>query len=155
MKAEEHTDMQDEYDFSRGKRGALLPTKGKTRITIYLDDSIVDAFRARAEERGTGYQTMINDALRRHLANTGEQPVTTEALRRLLREELESWFVDTYSQVPSKFRTAARASTVGAKARTTGKRAVGASSKETAKKTTANKKKVRKDAKPSVRITSS
>jgi hypothetical protein len=38
--------MKKEYDFSRGKRGAVLPTAGKTRITIYLDDVILDRFKA-------------------------------------------------------------------------------------------------------------
>ena len=47
--------MKAEYDFSKGKRGTLLPSKGKTRITIYLDDNILEEFRARAEEAGTGY----------------------------------------------------------------------------------------------------
>ena len=46
--------MRDEYDFSKGKRGAILPTKGKTRITIYIDDDILATFRARAEQMGGG-----------------------------------------------------------------------------------------------------
>ena len=41
--------MRDEYDFSKGKRGAVIPTKGKMRITIYIDDDTLAAFRARAE----------------------------------------------------------------------------------------------------------
>ena len=38
-----------EYDFSQGKRGAVLPSSGKTRVTIMLDDDVIEAFRARAE----------------------------------------------------------------------------------------------------------
>ena len=79
--------MQDEYDFSKGKRGSIIPAKGKTRITIYIDDSILDEFRSRAEKAGTGYQTMMNDALKDYLTKTSEQPVTESALRRILKEE--------------------------------------------------------------------
>jgi uncharacterized protein (DUF4415 family) len=64
--------MKAEYDFSEGKRGAILPSKGKTRITIYIDDTVLDEFRTRAEEAGTGYQTMINDALNEYLSNSSE-----------------------------------------------------------------------------------
>jgi len=79
--------MKKEYDFSKGKRGAVIKTRGKTRITIHLDDDVIDAFRVNAEEAGRGYQTLINDALRRHLSSTGK-PVDTKTLRRILREEL-------------------------------------------------------------------
>jgi len=80
--------MKDEYDFSKGKRGALLSSKGITRITIYIDDSVLEEFRARAEETGTGYQTMINDALNEYLSKTSEKPVTETTLRRILHEEI-------------------------------------------------------------------
>ncbi|HEY4490700.1 MAG TPA: BrnA antitoxin family protein, partial [Acidobacteriota bacterium] len=53
--------MRTEYDFSKGKRGALISGKGKTRITIYIDDTVLDEFRARAERSGVGYQTMMNE----------------------------------------------------------------------------------------------
>jgi hypothetical protein len=79
--------MRAEYDFSKGKRGALIPQKGKTRISIYIDNAILEAFRARAERAGTGYQTMMNDALRQYLAET-DRPVTESRLREILREEI-------------------------------------------------------------------
>lgn len=79
--------MKDEYDFSKGKRGAVLSSKGKTRITIYLDDAILEAFRARGEAAGTGYQTLINEALKEYLGQNAEKPVTESALRRILQEE--------------------------------------------------------------------
>lgn len=79
--------MRAEYDFSKGKRGALMPTKGKTRITIYIDDSVLNEFRSRAERTGTGYQTMMNEALRAFLEKN-EQPVTAAVLRQIIREEL-------------------------------------------------------------------
>ncbi len=80
--------MKAEYDFSKGKRGPILPSKGETRITIYIDDTILEEFRSRAEEAGTGYQTMINDALWEYLSQTAEKPVTESMLRRILQEEL-------------------------------------------------------------------
>ncbi len=79
--------MKAEYDFSKGKRGAMLSSKGKTRITIYIDNNILAEFRSRAEEAGTGYQTMINDALKEYLNKSSEKPVTESALRRILQEE--------------------------------------------------------------------
>ncbi|TAN82752.1 MAG: CopG family transcriptional regulator [Gallionella sp.] len=56
--------MKTEYDFSKAKRGAVLEATGKTRISIYLDDDVLAAFRARAEAQGKGYQTLINETLR-------------------------------------------------------------------------------------------
>jgi uncharacterized protein (DUF4415 family) len=55
--------IQRKHDFSRGRRGAVLPTRGKTRITIYLDDEIVQRFKAESERTGRGYQTLINEVL--------------------------------------------------------------------------------------------
>ena len=52
--------MKAEYDFSKGKRGAVIPQKGKTRISIFIDNAVLDEFRARAEKAGIGYQTMMN-----------------------------------------------------------------------------------------------
>ena len=79
--------MKNEYDFSKGKRGAIISSKGKTRITIYLDDSTLEEFRSRAEEAGTGYQTMINNALKEYLSQNSEKLVTESMLRRILQEE--------------------------------------------------------------------
>ena len=80
--------MKAEYDFSKGKRGAVLPSSGnKVRITIRLDRDIVDWFRAKVEEQGGGnYQSMLNDALRKHIERQ-DQPIE-EILRRVVREEL-------------------------------------------------------------------
>jgi hypothetical protein len=79
--------MRAEYDFSKGKRGALVPAKGKTRITIYIDDSVLSEFRTRAERMGAGYQTMMNEALKIFL-EMSEQPITATVLRQIIREEL-------------------------------------------------------------------
>lgn len=79
--------MKKEYDFSQGRRGAVLPTTGKTRITLYLDDIVLAGFRAEAERTGKGYQTLINEALNRVLGLKSE-PLTSEAVRAIVREEL-------------------------------------------------------------------
>jgi hypothetical protein len=79
--------MKAEYDFSKGKRGALIAPKGKTRITIYIDNAVLDEFRARAERAGTGYQTMMNEALKAYLEKS-EPPITEAVLRQVIREEL-------------------------------------------------------------------
>ena len=79
--------MKKEYDFSKAKRGAVLSTEGKTRITIYLDDVVIEHFRALSEMTGKGYQTLLNEALRAHLG-AGDSPLTATALRRIVREEL-------------------------------------------------------------------
>jgi len=57
--------MKKEYDFSKGKRGAIDPTPpGKTRITIRLDNDVLDWFRQQVHLAGGGnYQTLINNAL--------------------------------------------------------------------------------------------
>lgn len=83
--------MKDEYDFSKGKRGAIDPLpKGKTRITIRLDDDVLAWFRQQAEAMGGGnYQTLINQALREYMS--GQREPLEEILRRVVREELESY----------------------------------------------------------------
>ena len=78
--------MKAEYDFSNAKRGAMVPQPGKTRITIYLDDSVIEEFRTRAEFAGKGYQTMINDALKEYLAK--DTDTLEELLRKVIREEM-------------------------------------------------------------------
>lgn len=80
--------MNREYDFRGGKRGAVITApRGKTRITIRLDDQILDWFRDQVERAGSGnYQTLINEILRRHVQNSTESFENT--LRRVIREEL-------------------------------------------------------------------
>lgn len=85
--------MRDEYDFSQAKRARAVPhlarlqaeAKGKSRITIMLDNDVLLAFRARAAAEGIGYQTLINQALRQSM---GSRPVDEDSLRRVLREEM-------------------------------------------------------------------
>jgi uncharacterized protein (DUF4415 family) len=83
--------MKEEYNFSKGRRGAIehaLP--GKTRITIRLDKDILDWFREEVDAMGGGnYQTLINDALREYVMQKKE-PIE-EILRRVVREELSNY----------------------------------------------------------------
>ncbi|MEO6279459.1 BrnA antitoxin family protein [Roseateles sp.] len=82
--------MRDQYDFSKAKRGAVLPSAGKTRITIMLDDDVLAHFRDQAEQAGCGYQTLVNAALRQVMQGSARDahPLTVEELRKVLREEL-------------------------------------------------------------------
>lgn len=80
--------MKKEYDFSKGKRGAVVKAAaGKTRITIRLDDDILAWFRREVHKTGGGnYQTLINKALRAHINDDLES--LEEVLRRVVREEV-------------------------------------------------------------------
>ena len=87
--------MRDEYDFSKARRGAVIASPGKTRITIMLDDDVIEHFRTQAEAEGIGYQTLINTLLRKALTGSGkskanDKPLTVATLRRILREELHT-----------------------------------------------------------------
>ncbi len=80
--------MKKEYDFSKARRGPVVPVaKGKTRITIRLDDDVLAWFREQVHRAGGGsYQALINEALRRHIAEAREPLEAT--LRRVIREEI-------------------------------------------------------------------
>ena len=84
--------MKDAYDFSKGKRGRVVaepPSEaGKVRITIRLDEDLVDYFGAIADRSGgkVGYQTLINSALREYVE--GKTPKWEATLRRIIREEM-------------------------------------------------------------------
>ena len=85
--------MRKEYDFSKAKRAKDIPhlarlqagAKGKTRITIMLDNVVIESFKYLAEQEGVGYQTLINRALRESFAR---KQIDEETLRRVIREEL-------------------------------------------------------------------
>ncbi len=84
-------DMKKEYDFSKGRRGAVLPTPaGKTRITIRLDSDILEWFREKVTaQSGGSYQKMINNVLREYVLMQESEPIE-DVLRRVVREELHS-----------------------------------------------------------------
>ena len=85
--------MRKEYDFSKARRAKDVPhlaklqaeAKGKTRITIMLDNFVIEAFRQLAEQEDIGYQTLINRRLRESLETS---PLDEETLRRVVLEEL-------------------------------------------------------------------
>lgn len=83
--------MKKEYDFSKAKRGPVVPTPaGKTRITIRLDDDILAWFRQQVHASGGGnYQSLINAALRDHIKDKKEP--LEETLRRVIREEIPEY----------------------------------------------------------------
>jgi uncharacterized protein (DUF4415 family) len=80
--------MKDNYDFSKGKKGAVIPLpQNQTKINIPLDNEILDLFRNRVREMGGGdYQALINQALYEYIKR--EKEPLEETLRRVLREEL-------------------------------------------------------------------
>jgi uncharacterized protein (DUF4415 family) len=80
--------MKPEYDFKKAKRGAVVPVpKGKTRITIRIDDEILAWFREQVDREGGGnYQTLMNEALSQHIRDAKEP--LEDTLRRVIREEL-------------------------------------------------------------------
>ena len=80
--------MRKEYDFSKAKRGAVVTVpKGKTRITIRLDEDVLNWFKSQVHAAGGGnYQSLINAALREHISRKQEPLEAT--LRRVLKEEL-------------------------------------------------------------------
>jgi uncharacterized protein (DUF4415 family) len=83
------TRRKESYDFSKGRRGAVVPVPpGKTRITIRIDTDLLDWFRQQVNAAGGGnYQTLINDVLRRHVE--GRDEGLADLLRRVMREELQ------------------------------------------------------------------
>ena len=83
--------MRKEYDFSKGKRAAVVKApSGKTRITIRIDDDVLDWFRDQVRAAGGGnYQTLINQALREHMGSRREP--LEDTLRRVLREEIPGY----------------------------------------------------------------
>ncbi len=83
--------MKKEYDFSKGKRGPVIPLPpGKLRITIRLDQDILEWFKGKVDAAGGGnYQTMMNDALRQFMMS--ERHPLEASLRRVVREELAAY----------------------------------------------------------------
>lgn len=80
--------MRKQYEFSGGRRGPVIAaTRGKTRITIRIDDDLLDWFRRQVDDAGGGnYQTMINEALRAYMG--GKHESIEVVVRRVVKEEL-------------------------------------------------------------------
>lgn len=87
--------MRREYRCPEAKRPEDVPqlaelqaeSKGKTRITIMLDNEVLESFRGQAEKEGLGYQTLINQALRSCI---GSRPLDEQTLRKIIREEMSA-----------------------------------------------------------------
>lgn len=87
--------MRREYSCLEAKRPEGVPqlaelqaeSKGKTRITIMLDNEVLESFRGQAEKEGLGYQTLINQALRSCI---GSRPLDEQTLRKIIREEMSA-----------------------------------------------------------------
>lgn len=81
--------MKTNYNFSKAKRGAVVPaSKNKIRITIRLDQDLVEWFKRKVESQGGGnYQSMMNDALRMHMDHNDES--FEKLLRKVVREEIK------------------------------------------------------------------
>ena len=85
--------MREEYDFRRAKRAKDVPhlaklqaeMAGKTRITMRVDNTVLAAFKARAESSGGSYQTMMNEALKQYALGLSMADVVRETIREELR----------------------------------------------------------------------
>lgn len=76
-----------DIDFTHASRGPVVPPEpGKTKISIRLDNRVLDYFREIVESTGGGnYQTLINDALVEYMHRQSILAV----VRQVLREELQ------------------------------------------------------------------
>jgi uncharacterized protein (DUF4415 family) len=76
--------MKKEYDFRKARRGPIVPpTPGKTRITIRLDNDIIEHFLEKVDRAGGGnYQSLINDALREYIQGARLESVVRQAVRK-------------------------------------------------------------------------
>jgi uncharacterized protein (DUF4415 family) len=63
--------------------GGKAISKSKVRVNIYLDAEVIEYFKARAG--GRGYQTLINETLKKSM----QYDRIEEVLRRVIREELQ------------------------------------------------------------------
>ncbi len=80
-------DMKPEYDMTNARRGPVVSRPEKTRITIWIDNDILEACRSQAEKSGKGYQTLMNEILRTGIG-LQKSSITEDSFRRILREEL-------------------------------------------------------------------
>jgi len=84
--------MKRQYDFSKARRGPVVPpTPGKTRITIRLDNDVIEHFQAMVDRAGGGnYQTLINDALREYIRGARLEKVVRQAVREEVKAVSET-----------------------------------------------------------------
>jgi hypothetical protein len=91
--------MKKEYDFSGGKRGAGIPTSGMTRVSIHIEDEILDWFGEQIRKAcGGSYTTMMNEALREYMRMRDGH--AEERFRKVIREELAARDTTTRAKNP-------------------------------------------------------
>ncbi len=100
-----------DFDFSNARRGAVVKVEpGKTKISIRLDNAVLEYFRNIVDKAGGGnYQTLINDALLEYVHRRS----TLEIVREVVREELASYTAVRKSggiKAPSLRKSTARSS---------------------------------------------
>ena len=85
-----------EIDFSKAKRGAVIPPTGKTRVTMFLDNDVLEHFRDVATEQGSGYQTLINSTLRTFLLRPQKKPRAkmTEGIQEVRAHQVRGQVAD-------------------------------------------------------------
>lgn len=103
--------MKRHYDFSKGRRGPVFPMDpGKTRITIRLDNEVLDHFYRKVEAMGGGsYQTLINQALRDHIRGADLEKILRQTLREELRDLRPKRAPVEQRRRPAQRKVAARA----------------------------------------------
>jgi uncharacterized protein (DUF4415 family) len=86
-------EVKDKYDLSNAVRGPVLRSSGKARITIMLDNAVLQHFRLEAKLKGVGYQTAINAALLEWIASErmsrlldDDQPLTVGEFKKAMAE---------------------------------------------------------------------
>ncbi len=100
-----------DFDFSRARRGAVVKLEpGKTKISIRLDNTVLDYFRDLVDKAGGGnYQTLINDAL----LECVHRRSTLEIVREVVREELAPYAAGRRSTAPGPRRKKRAAADAG------------------------------------------
>lgn len=95
-----------DIDFSRAKRGAIVkPEPGKTKISIRLDNTVLQYFRSLVDKAGGGnYQTLINNALLEYVHRRS----TIDVVRQAVREELAPYGAGRKSNALQRTRRARR-----------------------------------------------
>jgi hypothetical protein len=100
--------MKAEYDFSKAKRGAVKSPAGKTRITIYLDDDLLEHFREAATAEGLGYQTVINRTLRAAMTDATGSAVRERVDTSALLVEVRDVLNEVRHRLPKPMNSLAR-----------------------------------------------
>jgi len=84
--------MRNEYDFSEGKRGPVIPPDpNQVRLTLCLDSDVINYFKEIVHKSGGGnYQLLINNALHEYIEQQNEslEQLLEITVRRVIREEL-------------------------------------------------------------------